>query len=662
MDIESKIKKLTKIINEANEAYHTYDAPTLSDYDYDLYLNELIKLEQAYPQFKLPDSPTHKVGGQVLDKFEKVTHQVPMMSLSNAFDVGSLIKFFEHAKKTSSKLTLVGELKIDGLAVSILYEKGIFVRAATRGNGVVGEDISENVKTIKDIPLRLKEDITIEVRGEIYLSHEQFKNINEKRLDHNESLFANPRNAAAGTIRQLDSKVVASRGLSAFIYAAVDPNRYQQTQYELLIYLKKLGLPVNLEHNLLIEESFDFDYIVQHFDELRKTLKYDTDGIVFKVNEFDFYDDIGYTAKAPKWAIAYKFKPEEETTKLLDITFQVGRTGVITPVAVLDPVFVSGSMIARATLHNEDYIIDKDIRIEDDVVIRKAGEIIPEVVRVDMRQRKLQAPFKMIDVCPVCGSKLIRREGEADHYCLNENCEGRNLYKLIHFSSRVAMDIDSLGEKAIEVLHDLGYLTKFSDIYKLKDYQEELSTIEGFGVRKVAKLLEAIEASKNQSFDRLLFALGIKHVGAKIAKVLIKYYPSIDDLIAADEIDLIAIDDVGPNIASSIVSYFKDPKNIEEINALKNHQLTMKSEMTQVNKNHFFSHKTVVITGKFEQYSRDQLTNLLESLGAKVSSSVSKKTDYVIYGVEAGSKLEKALSLGIHTMDETQFNEVLHER
>lgn len=659
MDIKFRIDELKKIINKANQAYHTYDNPFISDYEYDQYLTELIDLETKYPKYLTKDSPSQKVGGPVLDSFNKVTHKHPMLSLSNAFSVESLLKFYDSLKETNENINLVAELKIDGLAVSIMYEEGHFVRAATRGNGTVGEDITLNVKTIKDIPLVLNEPISIEVRGEIYLNHDEFIRINEERLTNEENLFANPRNAAAGTIRQLDSKVVASRNLSAFIYGAVDHEKYSNSQYELLLYLKKLGLPVNIKESLIINSNDNLEDIINNFDKIRKTLKYDTDGIVFKVNEFKYYDDIGYTAKSPKWAIAYKFSPEEATTKLLDISFQVGRSGVITPVAILEPVFISGSTVARATLHNEDYIKQKDIRINDTLIIRKAGEIIPEVVRVDLSFRNNQLPFEMILNCPVCNSQLIRNENNADYYCTNDNCEGKNLFKLIHFASRTCMDIDSLGEKVIEVLHDLGYIKTFSDIYLLYKHKEELVDIPGFGIKRVENLINAIEKSKNQSFDRFIFALGIKHVGAKIAKVLTKYYPNMELLKGAKEEDLVTIDDIGPNIASSIGEYFSNEINLEEIEKLKNLNINMQSDDVVIIKESIFNNLTVVITGKFELYNRNELSAMLEERGAKVTNSVSKKTDLLVSGTDAGSKLSKAQSLNIKIIEEIELKRIL---
>jgi len=653
MDIKNRIDELVKLINQANIDYHTKDQPTISDYAYDSYLKELVDLEKAYPEYKHIDSPTEKIGGLVLDGFTKVTHKIPMMSLSNVFDEDELRSFDDKIKKVIKDFNYVSELKIDGLAVSLIYEAGLFKRAATRGNGQVGEDVTENVKTIKSLPLKLKDPIDIEVRGEIYMPHKSFKRVNEERMTNDEALFANPRNAAAGTIRQLDPKIVASRNLDLFVYTIVNANDYVESQFKALSYLTELGFKVNPNYHLIK----DVDHLIQvihEYDVLRKTLPYDTDGVVIKVNEFDLYETIGYTSKFPKWATAYKFQAEQVETKLKEITFQIGRTGVVTPVAELDPVFVSGTTVARATLHNEDYILAKDIRVGDYVIVHKAGEIIPEVLRVNVDKRTDQKPFVMIDTCPVCASPLARKQGEADHYCSNPDCPGRNINTLIHFASRQAMDIDTLGEKVVEILHELGYLNQISDIYTLKTYRDELKEIPGFGDKKVDKLLQAIEDSKKQTLDRLIFGLGIKHVGAKVAKTLIKVYPSMDQLIQSTYDDLIAINEIGEMIASSITSYFNHDKHLELIDKLKTYGLNMVSEVTQTIM-HELNGKTVVLTGKLNQFSRDEAAEIIEKCGGKVSSSVSAKTDLVVAGEDAGSKLKKANDLGIKVIDEEAF-------
>lgn len=653
MDVKKRIEELVAIIQKANIDYHTKDQPLISDYAYDQMMKELIELENAYPEYRYEDSPTQKVGGLILDSFEKVTHQVPMMSLSNVFDEQELRSFDERIKKSTGQFTYVSELKIDGLAVSLIYEAGIFKRAATRGNGVVGEDVTENVKTIRSLPLKLTQSIDIEVRGEIYLPHKSFKKINEERLSQNEPLFANPRNAAAGTIRQLDSKVVASRNLDLFVYTIVNAKSYVNSQFEALIFLKHLGFNVN-EHFAHVLSMDELINKINAYDTLRKTLPYDTDGVVIKVNEFKLYDIIGYTAKSPKWATAYKFQAEQVETMLKSITFQIGRTGVITPVAELEPVVVSGTTVARATLHNEDYIKHKDIRIGDSVMIHKAGEIIPEVLYVIKEKRTNQQPFVMIDTCPVCGHQLVRHQDEADYYCFNNECPGKNINTMIHFASRQAMDIDTLGEKVVEILHDLGYLNQLSDIYALAQYKEELKEIPGFGEKKVEKLLQAIEDSKKQSFDRLIFGLGIKHVGAKVAKTLVKHFPSMELLMHASIEALLNIHEIGEMIAKSISHYFEDQKNIEHIETLKTYGINMRMELKPTIA-HEFSGKVIVLTGKLSILSRDQASDIIEKCGGKVTSSVSLKTDLVIAGEDAGSKLKKALELGVEVIDEQTF-------
>jgi DNA ligase (NAD+) len=659
MDILSRIKTLRNQINEANYLYHTKDNPSMSDFEYDKLVRELIELETKYPEYDSDTSPTKKIGGVVLDKFEKHTHRIPMMSLGNIFNKEELSGFYDRILKVVPDATFTTELKIDGLAVTLIYDKGSFIKAATRGNGSVGEDITENVRTIKSLPLQLFEPIDIEVRGEIYMSHKSFKKANLDRANSNQDLFVNPRNAAAGTMRQLDSKVVASRGLDLFVYNVVDAINYKETQHDILVYLDQLGFPVNPNYKV-VQNYEDLSSAIDNYDAIRKDLGYDTDGVVIKVNQLNYYDDIGYTAKHPKFAGAYKFEAEKQITTVEDIIFQVGRTGVITPVAVLKPVFISGSLVARATLHNEDYILNKDIRINDQVFVHKAGEIIPEVIEVIMESRKDQVPFMMINHCPACGSELVRKSGEADYYCVNDQCPGKNIFGLIHFASRVAMDIDTLGEKVVELLHNQTFLQTIPDIYKLHQYKDTLMELPGFGQKKVEKLLDAIESSKKMSFDRLIFGLGIKNVGAKVAKILVKQYPNINVLKNAKHEDLIQIGDIGPEIAESVISYFNNEMNSEIIDALEAYGLNMSQEVDAVIA-HSFNGKTFVVTGTLESFSRTEATELIEKLGGKVSGSVSKKTDYVLVGADAGSKLTKALELGIEILDEAAFKVKVNE-
>lgn len=657
MDKLKRIKELIKIIEKANYEYHTLDSPTISDYEYDMYLKELIQLEEKYPQYKQQNSPTQKIGGVVLDSFNKITHDTPMMSLSNVFNSEELTLFYNRINKEINNFTLTTELKIDGLAVSIKYVDGIYQSAATRGNGIIGEDITENVKTIKSLPLKLNEDVTIEVRGEIFMPQKSFHKLNEERLSNNEQLFANPRNAAAGTIRQLDSSVVAKRNLDIFLYTIVNAERYCTTQEEVLNYLQHLGFKVNPYYEVV--NSIDqLNNTINKYDQIRKTLPYDTDGVVIKVNELKYYDEIGYTARSPKWATAYKFAPEEVETKLKDITFQIGRTGVVTPVAELEPVLISGSIVARATLHNEDYIINKDIRINDYVIVRKAGEIIPEVVRVNTNKRSNSVKFKMIETCPFCHEQIIRKENEADYYCVNTNCPARNINSLVHFASRVAMNIEGLGEKVIETLNTLGYINTIPDIYRLKKYYDELINIEGFGTKSVDKLLDAIEKSKQNEANLLLFGLGIKNVGAKIATLLLQNYGSIDNLAKASIEELENIDEIGNIIATNVYEYFNNENNKELLLELKNLGLNFNYTVTNIIE-HEFNNKTIVITGTLKNYSRKEMQQLLEKHGAKITNSVSKKTDFVIAGSDAGSKLDKAIELNIKVLNEEEVLERL---
>lgn len=660
MQIKQRMSELIALINQANIDYHTYDQPSISDQQYDAYMNELIELETQYPTYVDSHSPTQKIGGAILDGFKKSIHTVPMMSLSNVFNMTELKQFDERIRKVVDLFTYVTELKIDGLAVAITYENGSFIKAATRGNGVVGEDITENVKTLKSVPLKLNQPLSIEVRGEIFMPHKSFIKLNELREKNNEPRFANPRNAAAGTMRQLDSKIVSKRDLDVFIYQLVDAQKHVKTHFETMTLLHGLGFKVNPYYKYVV----DFDQLtrmIDAYDELRKTLAYDTDGVVIKVNEYHLYDTIGLTAKYPKWATAYKFEAEQVQTHINDISFQVGRTGVITPVAELEPVMVSGSRVSRATLHNEDYITNKDIRIGDAVLIHKAGEIIPEVIEVIQAFRKDQLPFKMITTCPECESPLLRKQGEADHYCSNPNCPAKSVNQIIHFASRSTMDIDTLGEKVVKTLFDEGFISDLSDIYTLKEHASVLKDLPGFGDKKVSALLNAIETSKDQSFDKLLFALGIKHVGAKIAKVLIKVYPSIDELIQATYDDLIAIDEIGPMIAQALVDYFSDSDNIKRIEALKSYGLKMSSDMIKPT-SETFNNLIFVITGKLPTLSRQEAQALIESHGGKVSGSVSSKTNYVLCGEDAGSKKDKAIELNITIIDEDTLKDMMtHE-
>ena len=654
--IQKRMRQLEDIINQANYDYHTLDNPTISDFLYDQYVQELQELESKYPDYKSKTSPTLKVGGVVLDKFNKVTHRHPMMSLSNAFSFEDLILFDERIKKEGYDVSYDLELKIDGLAINLLYEAGILTQASTRGDGLVGEDVTENIKTIKSIPLKLKEPLTLEIRGEVFMPYHSFNKVNEERQALGEDVFRNPRNAAAGTIRQLDSKIVAQRGLDMFSYTLINPQDYDiHTQEDVLTFISDLSLKVNPHSKTVntIEEAIE---VIKTYDTLRKTLPYDTDGVVIKVNELNLYDDIGYTARAPKWAIAYKFAPEAVETKLLDITFQVGRTGVITPVAELESVLISGSMVSRATLHNEDYINGLNIRIGDIVKVRKAGEIIPEVFGVDLDKRTNVTPFKMIQTCPSCGESLIKES--VDYFCINPSCKAQITNKLIHFASRVAMNIDTLGEKVINQLYDHNLLLDIKDIYRLKEQRDTLITIERMGQRSVDKLLNAIETSKENTLDKLLFGLGIRHVGAKVSQLLLEAYPTLEQLSKASEADLQTIYEIGPEIAKNVVAYFNTDYAQELIAFFHENGFNMTYHTRKVDASSPFYNKTVVLTGKLS-LSRDEASELILKAGGKVTGSVSKRTDFVLAGNDAGSKLKKANELGITVINEEQFMEMI---
>lgn len=659
MDIKTRIEELRNLLNTYNYQYYILDNPTVSDQEFDALLHELIKLENDYPEYKSDDSPTVRVGAVILDKFEKVNHDVPMMSLSNAFNEDDLIAFDERVRKAVGEVSYNVELKIDGLAGSLKYENGSLVLGATRGNGVVGENITSNIRTIRSIPLAIDFQDNLEVRGEIFMSKQAFEKANEERRSTNQEEFKNPRNAASGSVRQLDSSIAASRNLDMFIYSVISPDNYDiHTHTDSLEFAKKLGFKVNplSKQCKNIQEVFEY---IEEYTEKRNDLKYDIDGIVIKVNDLTLYDEIGYTAKSPKWAIAYKFPAEEVITKINSITLQVGRTGQITPVANLDPVIVQGSTVSRATLHNEDYILEKDIREQDYVVIRKAGDIIPEVVRVVLERRQLESTkFQMISSCPVCESGIERKTTEADYYCVNPDCPAKEIEGLIHFASRKAMNIEGLGDRIVEQFYNDGLIKTIDDIYTLEQHKMDLVVKEGFGQKSINKLLDNIEASKQNNLDKLLFGLGIRHVGEKVSKVLANKYKELDDLASATKEDLITIDEIGEVIADSVVNYFNNDKNRDLLMTLKFLGMNMSYTSNVVEKEEFVG-KTFVLTGKLELYKRDEAKTLIESLGGKVSGSVSNKTDYVVAGLDAGSKLTKANQLGVTVLTEQEFKALL---
>ena len=658
--MKERIDYLVELLNKANYEYHVLDKPTITDQEYDKYLRELINLEDGNPELVRDDSPTQRIGGEVLDGFEKITHKLPMLSLSNVFNESEIIAFDNRIKKENINPKYVCELKIDGLSVSLRYKDGVLVSAATRGDGVVGEDITNNVKTIKTIPLKINEKIDIEVRGEIYMSKKTLETLNIERKAKNLPLLQNCRNAAAGSIRQLDSKIAASRKLDSFIYHLPNPEDYGiKTHYEALEYLEKLGFKTN-PNNRLVDGVDGILSFIEEKSSLRKDLPYDIDGVVIKLNNLNDQKKMGYTVKYPKWATAYKFPAELVLTKLNDIIFTVGRTGQITPNAVLDPVIVMGSTISRATLHNEDYVKDKDLMIGDIVAIRKAGDVIPEVVEVQKDRRTgKEIPFEMIKKCPICNEFIYKKENQADYYCINQLCPARNIESLCHFVSRKAMNIDGLGERIIEDFFNLGFIKTFTDIYKLAYYRDKLTSLEGYGDKSVDNLINSIEKSKENSLERLIFALGIPNVGEKTAKVLAMEYMTLDNLMSASFEQLVKINDIGDIIAKSIIDYFNNDKNMTVISELKEIGINTKYLGETIKKAEEFYGNTFVITGTLSKYTRDEVEEKIMLLGGKASSSVSKKTRALILGENPGSKKDKAESLGIEIWTEDILEEKL---
>ncbi len=656
--MQERMNELIDIINEADYNYHTLDNPTITDQEYDMYLRELFEIEAEHPEWIREDSPTQHAGGKIIEGFEKVTHKIPMMSLSDVFSEDEVIDFDEKIKKEGINPQYVCELKIDGLSVSLLYEKGKLVRAATRGDGTTGEDITHNAKTIKVIPLKLKEPVDIEVRGEIFMNKKTLEELNEKRKKKNEPLLQNCRNAAAGSIRQLDSKIAAERKLDNFIYHLPNPLDYGfETHMEAIDYMTKLGFKTNPNNRLVNNINEVLEYIAEK-GELRPSLPYDIDGVVIKVNSIRQQQQLGYTAKYPKWATAYKFPAVEVLTKLKDIIFTVGRTGQITPNAVLDPVIVAGSTISRATLHNEDYVNEKDLKIGDIVSIRKAGDVIPEVVEVKKERRTgEEKDFVMITNCPMCDTPLVKKEGQVDYFCPNNKCPARHIEGLIHFVSRDAMNIDGLGDRIMEDFYNFGFIKNVHDIYLLKNHEKDLKRLEGFGEKSITNLLDAIENSKQNSLERLIFGLGIPHVGAKTAKILASRFHTLDNMIEADEETLTNIEDIGGIIAKSIKDYFNNEENMKIINDLKSENVNMEYLGQKIVQNENFSGKSFVLTGSLTDYSREEASEIIESFGGKTVNSVSKKTSVVIVGDAPGSKYDKAKELGIEIWTEDDFKE-----
>lgn len=657
MNEENRILFLRKELEKYSIEYYVYDNPSVSDQEYDRLMQELMTLEEKHPEMYDANSPSQRIIGQVLEGFEKVRHDSQMLSLGNVFNYEEIEEFVNRIQGSVKDAEFVVECKYDGLAMSLIYENGSFVRAVTRGDGLVGEDVSANIKTIQSIPMHIPERRHVEVRGEVYMPKKSFEELNERQKKNNQALFANPRNAAAGSIRQLDSGVCASRKLDAYWYYFQNAQDFGiLTQQEALDRMRSLNFKVNPLYKVCKNTKEIWEFI-QSIQEKRNDLPYEIDGMVIKLNSLSDQRTLGSTAKVPRYATAYKFPAERVQTRLLDIVITVGRTGKITPNAVLEPVRIAGTTVSAAQLHNEDMILSKDLRINDIVVVQKAGEIIPEVVSsVKERRDGSQVPYVYPTHCPVCGSRLVRLEGEAAHCCINQDCPARVVESMIHFASRDAMDIDTLGDKKIEQLHEFGFLNSIEDIYFLHEHREELLEKRGYQKKSVDKMLETIETSKKQPLALLLYGLGIRQVGKKAAAILANYFGSMDALMKADVDTLVSINDIGPITAQSIVEFFKDESNQKLIQTLKEQGLNMIQEKQEIKASRF-TNKTVVLTGTLEHYTRNEAKEILENLGANVSGSVSKKTDYVIYGTAAGSKLAKAQNLGVATMSEEEFVE-----
>lgn len=657
MNEENRILFLRRELEKYSIEYYVYDNPSVSDQEYDRLMQELMALEEKHPEMYDANSPSQRIIGQVLEGFEKVRHDSQMLSLGNVFNYEEIEEFVNRIQGSVKDAEFVVECKYDGLAMSLIYENGSFVRAVTRGDGLVGEDVSTNIKTIQSIPMHIPERRHVEVRGEVYMPKKSFEELNERQKKNNQALFANPRNAAAGSIRQLDSSVCASRKLDAYWYYFQNAQDFGiLTQQEALDRMRSLNFKVNPLFKVCKNTKEIWEFI-QSIQEKRNDLPYEIDGMVIKLNSLSDQRTLGSTAKVPRYATAYKFPAERVQTRLLDIVITVGRTGKITPNAVLEPVRIAGTTVSAAQLHNEDMILSKDLRINDIVVVQKAGEIIPEVVSsVKERRDGSQVPYVYPTHCPVCSSRLVRLEGEAAHYCINQDCPARVVESMIHFASRDAMDIDTLGDKKIEQLHEFGFLNSIEDIYFLHEHREELLEKRGYQKKSVDKMLETIETSKKQPLALLLYGLGIRQVGKKAAAILANYFGSMDALMKADVDTLVSINDIGPITAQSIVEFFKDESNQKLIQTLKEQGLNMIQEKQEIKASRF-TNKTVVLTGTLEHYTRNEAKEILENLGANVSGSVSKKTDYVIYGTAAGSKLAKAQNLGVATMSEEEFVE-----
>ncbi len=661
---KARVSQLTEKLRKANTAYYINDAPEISDFEYDAMMRELISLEEEYPDLLLPDSPSQRVGGAVAEGFEKVTYTTPKLSLSNCFDAKELREFDERVKKglgSEEEVEYVLEYKFDGLTVVLDYQNGILTRGSTRGDGVVGENVTANLKTVRTIPLKLKENVDLEVRGEVLIYKDPFEKLNKLREENGESLFANPRNAAAGSIRQLDPKLAAKRPLDIFVFnleeEQLGPDITTHTQA--LDWLSSIGFKVSpyKAYKSMEDIILEIDRI-EHGG--RQALPFEIDGMVIKVNSFEQRERLGNTAKSPRWATAYKFAAEEAKTTLQDILIQVGRTGVLTPVAVLTPTPLAGSVVSRASLHNEDYIKDKDVLIGDQVLIRKAGDVIPEVVRALPEERTgKEEEFHMPKNCPVCGSEVFRIPGEAATKCLNLDCPAQVFGRIVHFASRDAMNIDGLGPAIIRQLLDRNLISVVTDIYALKDQREALVRLDKMGEKSVDNLLKAIEQSKSQPFRKVLYALGIPLIGEKAAAIIADHFGSMEALMKASSEDISNIYEIGQKMADSVVDFFKTPANQAIVEALSGYGLQMEQEALEKTQESPLSGKTVVLTGTLPNYGRREMKELIEKHGAKVTNSVSKKTDYLIAGEKAGSKADKAQSLGIPVLSEADVLKML---
>jgi len=658
-DARERVEELVAELNQYSHEYYVLDAPTISDAEYDQLYRELVELEEAFPELIKQDSPTQRVGDELISGFSKVEHSSQMLSLDNAFSKEEIEAFSKRvADQTDDAYSYFAELKIDGLAIALTYEDGLLVQAATRGDGQVGEDVTENIKAIAAIPLRLRENVSVEVRGEVYMPKESFVDLNQRREEEGQNVFANPRNAAAGTLRNLDPKVTASRNLNAFFYTLVDPEQYgTDTQEEAMQLLKNWGLRTNERRDRFDAIESIWTYIEEAQND-RQDLSYDIDGVVIKVNEFSVQEQVGMTVKAPRWAIAYKFKAEEAETVIHDIEWTVGRTGVATPTAIMEPIVIAGSTVQRASLHNVDLIKERDVRIGDTVVIHKAGDIIPEVLRVVEEERPEDSqPYTIPTECPACGSELTHLEDEVALRCINPSCPAQASERVIHFASRNAMNIDGLGEQRVRQLFSAELVEDVVGLYDLE--QTALMKLERMGKKSSENLITAIADSKDNSLDRLLFGLGIRHVGSNTARLLAERFPTIDQLMEASEADILAIDGIGEIIAESVVSFFANEDAQALISALKARDLNMTylqaTETVSEAAAATFSEQTIVLTGSLETFTRKELTEQLELLGAKVTGSVSGNTDILVAGENAGSKLTRAQELDVTIWDEAEL-------